>query len=304
MKRNSVSGVTTLTLVDGDTFDGRSDRGSIMIVRECYEQLAEIVFSTINAKWKVLLTGTPGIGKSFFLSFICYKILQTDPAATIIFQDAEKTRLLINGFMATRGHEDSFEMELASTETWYLVDGCMPQGVEAKTILVTSPNPEYFKRWQKHEKVKKYLMPVWSFEELEACWSLLYRTRINAFTNAAFAFDVLRERWLKFGGVPRTVLFKWEEEFEEELQIALGRSNLDAALAAVGKAGIQTGVSDMLMHIRVDKDFVKSYYTPASAYIRKQIVNDFRRQRKGVLKDFVRDSEDIKELSTLRGDIF
>merc|ERR1712137_923547 len=147
---------------------------------------------------------------------------------------------------------------------------------KAKTILVTSPKREIYHRWQKHVKFLELYMPTWSFEEMEICWKLLYKDARSA--RDVFTFDKLQERWLNYGGVPRTVLFNWEKSIEAHLEATLERSKLEEALSALGKRGIKDGVSDVIVHFEVEEDYLGFHYCAASERISQEILKDFERQ--------------------------
>ncbi|TPX59395.1 hypothetical protein SpCBS45565_g07758 [Spizellomyces sp. 'palustris'] len=300
-----------LRLVAGTSFMGRSLGGCRMLIRNSYQELAEKVFRAVTADrpFSVLVTGTPGIGKTTFAYYMCYLIWQRNPDAVIVYEFAEPsvTRFLLKERLATRGATDSYTFELGSPDSWYIVDGTTPSfAAEAKTLLVSSPEVSVFNKWKKQQRTVRYFMPTWTWEELETLYHDSYENMTSAFDpNIKFTMDLLQHRFLKFGGVPRTVLFKWDlGELEEDLEEALGRSDLQKTLDAVGQAGIQSGVSDALMHLMVDESYTRSHYEPASSYVSKSIIDYLARKNRDALQRFIMASEDIPKLGGLRGKLF
>ena len=64
----------TLELANGTFFLGDPDLGSKLFIRLCYKELSEIILSGASGGTlrKIVVTGTPGIGKSVFGFYLLY----------------------------------------------------------------------------------------------------------------------------------------------------------------------------------------------------------------------------------------
>ena len=186
----------------------------MLFVRKCYHELYAVVTKPPTKpiqSIRILLTGTPGIGKSTFLIYFVIRYLYEstrDPNSNqdvLIFQPAQ----LENTFYAFAGQNivrkgtySDFEAFFFLPTTWYLVDWKpkpRPQSMPARTLFALSPNSIRDEEFSDFEKVvhKSFCMPVWTYDELERC-----RLRV---------FPELSDRSLKYiytrvGGVPRSCL--------------------------------------------------------------------------------------------------
>ena len=75
---NSLTNATVtdhiLQLPDGVSFLGDENLGNKLLIRQCYRDLQEIIFdgAKIGTLKKIVVTGTPGIGKSVFNFYLLY----------------------------------------------------------------------------------------------------------------------------------------------------------------------------------------------------------------------------------------
>src|SRR6185312_3206361 len=60
-----------LSLPTGIFFCGENDRGSSLLIRRCYHHLVHVIFTdNVTRRWRI--TGTPGIGKTFFGYYLIF----------------------------------------------------------------------------------------------------------------------------------------------------------------------------------------------------------------------------------------
>ncbi|RIB25147.1 hypothetical protein C2G38_2138897 [Gigaspora rosea] len=133
------------------------------------------------------------------------RLLYEHKDIVIIFQ-LQKHREL---FCFNEGHVDAetlddFSDYLRSQETWYLVDGVIPEDVEAKTIIALSPQSIKKDEFQEFDKiiVKRFYMGPWSLNELKICQKYVY-PNVPA--------DLMTELYREAGGVPRYTLQRVEK---------------------------------------------------------------------------------------------
>lgn len=176
---------TFLELPSGTTFLGLQKFGSRMFVRECYSELAEVTFGIMEGGSNLIITGNPGIGKSFFLFFFMYLLRTQAPDATVVlYRHLEDQWYLFSKDTILIASKEQLESILTIKEhlrdpsTWYLVDTATPLEVNAKTLLVTSPYVQRYKEFRKTNADIRF-MPVWSKEEIEICRKVTFTSPLS-----------------------------------------------------------------------------------------------------------------------------
>lgn len=82
-----------------------------MFIREDYKGMFDTVVEVINSgNRKVVVSGNPGIGKSWFGIYVCYRLLKaTNGAATIVWESMrEGGRTLFRGGEVFEGGPNDF----------------------------------------------------------------------------------------------------------------------------------------------------------------------------------------------------
>ena len=164
-----------LDLGTGVFFLGDEKLGSKMFVRECYKELAEVTMGIIESGYNLVITGNPGIGKSYFLFYFMHYLRQVEEEPTVVLYRhlEEKWYLFSNARILVVSKEDlqsilMIKRLLDDPNTWYLIDTAEPLQVKAKTLLVSSPYVERYKEFLK-TKAEMRFMPIWSKEDLDIC---------------------------------------------------------------------------------------------------------------------------------------
>jgi len=187
-------------------------------IRDSYEKLFEVLLKLSCQELPqvgILVTGNPGIGKSFFLLYAMWRFAKL--RKTIVFESAEagKVYLLKPGQdpIVMEGRCTIFE-ELDSETTIFLHDpkpGVEPLHVNAFTILASSPNPSNYKGFSKRDNSEIFYLPVWTVDEIRSCNAML--------TSWNLTDDQLTDGFSKFGGIPRFLLK--QEKYSKALQAAI-----------------------------------------------------------------------------------
>jgi hypothetical protein len=191
-----------------------------LVVAEALNHLAAVPPPGKSRGAAVLVTGSPGIGKSYsFIPALVRGLAQglggPVPPAIIIEDRAVLTvfKLRLNGHGAVTS-ADRIDLEdfraasdpdLQLNTTVYIVDPTSTNGtagspgnVVARTVVVSSPNSSHFKEFRKREPPPHVLyMEPWSLYELLAA-----RVHINDSVSP----EIVVERWMAQGGNPRNVL--------------------------------------------------------------------------------------------------
>jgi len=187
------------------------DASDLYIRKEYKELYKEITASFTDdplssLENRIVVTGTPGIGKSAFLVYFVVRLLaESDDGEPpiIIFQLKESTRCVVYGgtSVVREGDITVFEDLLDLPETWHLSDSSETPKLQcSKTIISASPKTLMDTY---HEAIKEapdyYYMSPWGLDELEKC-----RSNVTNFKVVEPKF--LERLYAKIGGIPRYVL--------------------------------------------------------------------------------------------------
>lgn len=168
---------------------------------------------------------------------------------------------------------------------------------EAITIMFSSPKRDNYKDLLKlHFSTMRY-MPVWNYDEIEQCRSLLFDATVNS--------DEAREMFVRWGGVPRYVLEKAHDRAtQQSLEGALSLANFTALKDAAGSLDLADANSHKLMRINVDHNYDQLDTTFASDFIADRVISGAATERLEEIMTFVAGSQDFGVLGALRGHIF
>jgi hypothetical protein len=294
-----------LRLAGGTTFWGSSSLPDRMYIRADYVGLwAEIQRFLESGLRRVVISGNPGIGKSWFGLYIAFKLLtetERKPPAIVWEARLSGTRTLIRDGAVLHGTLESFGSELAEVSTWYLVDESVfpgPWRVEARTLVFSSPKRENYRLVLKATASTIRFLPVWSWEEIDSCRQLLYpadpgRTR-----------EAVQEAFSRWGGIPRFVLEKvGDASAQEELQKAFSAKNLDEVVKSVTDIETASEASHRVLHIITSAPYLKSSIEFGSDYIRARVTDYLLSRQRAELSFFVsRETDPL--FAQLRGDCF
>ena len=140
-----------------------------MFVRKCWEQLFEIVVEQMSRGVEgngVVITGNPGIGKSWFLNYVMMRLARdTKHRHRAVVYESVAYGLIwtLEPSGAVRKMDwrrRSVVKLLYDSSTVYLFDPAgntgdsrEPQRCDAFTVVTASPNPVHYKDFKKHSKV-------------------------------------------------------------------------------------------------------------------------------------------------------
>lgn len=190
----------TLELANGTVFIGHREMGSKLFIRSCYKDLSKIIIDgAINGSMdNIVVTGTPGIGKSVFGYYLLY-LLRLE-GKTVVFEQKEKWyRFSDEGVVQGRFETFSDAGFLNDPAGWYLSDpeGKPREGFTGITVVLVSPGKDKTNEFLKQDTACLLFMPVWSEDELLECRRII-------FPDARSVNDV-RKAFEKVGGVARAV---------------------------------------------------------------------------------------------------
>jgi len=192
-----------------------------LFVRKCYQDVSEIIKSntTIDQCQQYIICGTPGIGKSTFLSYFVYDLIQLQESDLLtdgvkigessfsIIVDFGEMFAMITTKKTDQGTEimvavdqrsvNAFSHASNNQANYYIFDAReveKPLLVRAKTVVASSPNRKNYKQIGKLGE-QRYYMPPWSYEELLLLHEHCFDETVTE--------EQLDERYGYYGGVPR-----------------------------------------------------------------------------------------------------
>ncbi|CAG8597147.1 1130_t:CDS:2, partial [Diversispora eburnea] len=280
-----------LCLPDGAFFLGdECEYGSKLLIRNCYLQLLELIEKNREpgspAVTGCAITGTPGIGKTYFGLYLLFYIRYKYPKATIIWRGDEDIcyQFLPDGNVQ-EGDFSLFRKTLEISDNFYISDAHTMTRCKAYKFLLTSPKAERFNEAVKWRGFTKYFMPVWELEEITALWTLLYKSE-------AFTFELLGNLLEKWGPIPRSVLLKWDDvTYQKDYDNLVDKANLEKCINSIDKEGMPSDTaSGRLVHLDVDPTFTKAVCRFASPMISNKIIQDYETKTRKSVRDFIMSS--------------
>ncbi|CAI2169028.1 4398_t:CDS:1 [Funneliformis geosporum] len=287
-----------------------------MYIRKSYCDLFEQIRGAVKGAG-IIISGTPGIGKSFFAVYLLYQarcngipvIYQQPNVIETYVLDGDKC-YSYNGTVS----DVALKMKDRSL-IWYIVDGKVPEHMRMFwniiTILVCSPAREYYKELEK-EGVLIY-MPLWDVDELEKGF---YCT-LGPSDKIEEEYEKMWSKVKQWGPIPRAVFYHnrllpilnhekemYDIEKLEKLDVALGRCNMDVIRKTIW--AVATGsdnISHRIIHINT-LNYLSSSYIFASVYVEERIMNKIMTEEKQKLKEFLQASEGEGQISPMRRTLF
>ena len=211
-KESLIQGITVRNI----DFDTISIQPSTIYVRNFYPALLKCL---LDRRYSVL-TGNPGISKSWFHWYILYQMVNKN----VVHHDVEVPKLIVrqiarrdlqfiflhdckafNTTSVDLGH-NTLLCNFHHDATFILVepkDSFQEPIVDSglKTILTCSPDQQHYKEFLKSGAAKVF-MPVWSLDELKAVGAHIRHHTSQKLLDS----DKIEERYRRFGGIFRHVI--------------------------------------------------------------------------------------------------
>ncbi|RIB25685.1 hypothetical protein C2G38_2138650 [Gigaspora rosea] len=286
-----------ISLPDNICFLGKNNFGSKIFIRKAYKELWEII-ATKHPERDFLITGNPGIGKTFFILFLLYILVGMGKTVIVQrFADPETGYKFSNGTVECTPIR-SMRTDLDNPQVYYLLDTMIPRidPCNARKIVVSSPNRDRYKEYEKEGLVDTRIMPTWDLEELEALHQSIY---LN--TN----FNRLRELYALWGGIPRYVVEKAEIVSSQNLlEKALDTADFEKIIQSIGNIESDKDVSHRLIHITCNEEYLQTGVTFASKWVADHLLSRFEQSCFEKVKSFLLGSGLQPVFSGLRGQLF
>ena len=273
-----------------------------LYIRESYRTIASRINPDIN---KAIVTGTPGIGKSLFLFYLLWKLVQERKRVLFIYHpfniyyDSEG-----NVFWFASGHLPYDNDKSFWNDTlWCLFDAkgkdesCLnkfPYG-SCTFVVSTSPRRELLNDFKKPPQPQIFYMPLWTEPELENI-SSCFPSAIDWHTR----FEIL-------GGIPRHVLESTDVHPTALLETACKQCDLKDCIKSIGMNSTITDKSKVvhsLVHMTSVSPFTESSVCYASDAALNVIIRNKGNEAKRKMRDLLDSCEGNPLTAALCGYVF
>jgi hypothetical protein len=300
---------------------------SKLFVRQCYTTLIEKILDAWNdpKRFHVLLVGTPGTSKTFFLNYVAFKLL-SEPRDfnVIICHDGWVVSIDPQDNIMTGQSLRDFDALLQSDTTVVLYDCSKsnsnpPHTASAKVLAASSFNPDQYKDFTKMF-CTILCMPLWSLDELELCRQECFEIvrHQNQISQTLAAENIqgplycvsaaeLETKYNLWGGVIRWTIGSQCAAAEEEFFKAVAGVNLDAVIKAVGSWN-QMDFKDLSLTHRVihadTVDMVKFQCKFCSQAACEAVIQQLAVDAENKCRQFLVGTSGESIYASLRGQIF
>jgi hypothetical protein len=261
----------------------------------------------MHGKLKVIITGTPGIGKSLFLFYLLWKLVVKEGKRVLIMYGESNIYYDGKGGVCTletipsAAHYSFWNDE----PLWCLFDskgkneaylGHIPYD-RCNFILSTSPRRELINDFKKSHAPQYFYMPLWNETELETIAPMFPHVTETEWRNR---FDVL-------GGIPRNVLEDTTRNPTQMLEAACTECSLEDCMK---KVGLDSTISEKskVIHSLIHMTSMSPYTEHSVCYASKTaltvIVNRKGFEAKQKLRNLLEASEGNPLTASLCGYIF
>lgn len=258
-----------------------------ILVRQCYTEIADAIFDNCNANaeklmQQMILSGTPGTGKSFFTRYFLWRLLHPDGIRIKTLPDAivySNDPISRKGWVYRQGHfykSEDLAKWMASNEcdeilddkdAWLINDGVIPpEKPRCKILVITSPGNltkdfRGAKVFYESSPFEIYF-PTWSFEECAIAGALIHGIKKEDILQ-------LKKRYIKYGGIPRFVI-EWQQTkpSANPLGNAIVSADIHKAVNDLGSSEFDhSAVSGKIIHMVPSPDYRSFTYEWASTEI-------------------------------------
>ena len=256
-------GCTFLDLTNYRALEGVNPfaaRETKLLYRECYNRVFTAIF---DCDVGISQTGTPGIGKSVFLTFLLYELLRL--GKTVFYRSSTKvTYKFTRAYQAKLGKEFDCATVRDNPNNWFLYDSVQPDYNGERVVLAACPKHLQAYRHFYRDSTAIYL-PPWTLEELLAVRSAVHRSVDEEYVRLMYGV---------FGGVARIIFvtrFKYIlNHFQELLKYCaadLEKMVADKQLSDWDK------FSHLLLHVTPDSTLTSLDFDYATRYMEEYLKN-------------------------------
>lgn len=220
---------------------------SSIFVRDSYNDIYNLILGRFNTKASRhhLVTGVPGIGKSTFSLYFLWRYLNDYPDAPVLCEFIYETITLLH----PQGSQKYSRMGCPLMKYPYLIDFINSNeplpGLGSFQVVFSSPDESRYKNMMKNMNSSRYVMPVWTIEELYLlCPSF-----------PAISVDMVNERFALVGGVPRHCFADPEKDVKKMVENKISEKGFDLIhqYMTKGFSFLEKDISHLLLHCHPDE---------------------------------------------------
>ncbi|KAI3647087.1 hypothetical protein MP228_007308 [Amoeboaphelidium protococcarum] len=266
-----------------------------IFVRDAYIKMFDAIYNNGNPppQWKVLVSGTPGIGKTLFLIYCAHRLVNEYGKTVFLHLSTAQYKFIISPDGVHMIPKVAFKFPKGD-DWYYLVDSLDPGSIScAMTILTVAPGSRCANQYAK-DASPFYYMPLWSWQEMEQAVSVL---------ELQYDMSTLKHRFDILGGVPRQLFYTFESP-EKVVLNALGRTKI-SELYVQPEGGLMENAAHNLIHYDATDDYRD--FTPryASRYVSIKVYELLTLVGRNQLKQFDHTpSSQYSRLAGLRGQLY
>jgi hypothetical protein len=279
---------------------GRRVFGNFVYVRPCFSILFDVVMGIFETGANISLSGSEGIGKSFFGIYFLIRLIQDGKKVFYLDRGSDRYTYFCDGRIEI-GPFDNFRRVLSEPESYLVCDSVLPDyWVGGKILFVASAGDGIRKNFSKIFHGESLFMPTWTLEELSNC---------NKYLSRQISDDRLKDLYEKFGGIPRQCLKSREDLDSSFALISSIQSSSDIDLQSIlSTVGYEDAPTNGFLHFSVPNwmngDFTTRRLCFASRRVEEEIANTMLKNQVQSLERFLKAAVPAGPWGSLRGYLF
>ncbi|WAQ86016.1 hypothetical protein PtA15_6A646 [Puccinia triticina] len=280
---------------------GRQHLGCRFIVRPVYKDLYQY-FETNKCWDKLVINGTPGIGKTVFSAYVMW--IAACKQKTVVWEPAVAPGTPIVTYLMTSSGVEVVDTNspaladaLANSDTVYIVDGHAPKIRNVWTLLVTSPQRDHYHLFLKGRCSRMLYMPPWSYKEFQNSKRILYPDE------KLLPTTLMDQAFQWYGGVSRYVFEKASIHFkssgnEDKAFVEVTKDLLEAIktyqLSDIVQQAINENYSHLVIHIcsHPSQDLSEFHLAWASREVERAMADQYTVERSTNIQNALRAPSD------------
>ena len=292
--------IKLLQLPDGEDWHHLSH--PILFVRDFYESFYDEYFGSYKKKLKVIVTGTPGIGKSAFGVYCIFRALKD--GKTVVYNSA-KRHLVFYVYSATTVYTTTNAVDIARllddfANVVYLSDALRPDVFPCPTGCFTSPKKDVWYEFSKEQETVLKIFGKWNrSNELELL-------REHCFSKVSVA--TMNQQVNIWGEIPRASLASSDNPSSSKRMADSLINTSDASVIIRSEMLKETGKGDpfhRLIHLVPTENFEDGGRAFASSYVADKLFDHYDKEFESRMRSFLSDYDSTKShLGGLAGPLF
>eukprot|EP01132_Coremiostelium_polycephalum_P006691 gene6691-8277_t len=198
-------------------------------------------------------------------------------------------------FFITRKTKNSESVTVPTTQHDFPhlgTNGQAPLGYSKGRVIIISSKKENYEQYMKEggSNTGSYIMPLWNEQELQNA-----NTGLVQFN---YPEEEWKKRYFKWGPIPRYVLEKVSEAQQEELILAISKTNLNSCISSINQPDSPETGSHKVIHIDAlpNSGYIKQIVRFGSIYIQEKIIQRFYWNWRETLIQKVKGSSNLSQL--------